>query len=71
MIYVTQEHLKRILEAKLEGRSQASLCREIGVRPQHLSLMVNGAPINGKVLAYLGYEKAEGLYRRVRRKGAA
>jgi hypothetical protein len=65
MAYVTQDHLRQMLKKALGNQKQVSLAREIGIPPQHLSLMLKGMPIGGKALKYLGYEKAEGLYRKL------
>lgn len=53
------------LTKRLAGRTQASVCREIGVKPQNLSPMLAGGPIYGKVLDWLGYRKIDDLYERV------
>ena len=66
MNYVTQHQLLAQLRSHWERRtSQAALAREIGVKPQNLSQMLRGAPINGRVLKWLGYEAVNGLYRPV------
>lgn len=57
---VRAEFVKRI-----QGRRQAEVAREVGVKPQNLSTMIKGAPIHGKVLAWLGYRRVEGIYERV------
>jgi hypothetical protein len=65
MAYVTQEHLRKLLMKELQGRTQVSLCRELGIKPQNLSIMVKGSPIIGRLLAHLGYEKVDDLYRKI------
>ena len=65
MAYVTQEQLLTILRKRVtERKSQSALAKEIGVKPQNLSVMVNGGNIHGKVLTFLGFERVDGLYRR-------
>jgi hypothetical protein len=64
MAYVTQEQLRTMLVKKIGSRRNAVVSREIGVKPQNLHIMSQGAPIVGKVLAWLGYEKVNDLYRR-------
>lgn len=61
----TQEELRAELLAKMRNRKQFEVAAEIGVKPGHLSQVAGGMPINGEILAWLGYEKAEALYRRV------
>ena len=61
----TQEELRAELLAKLRNRKQVDVAAEIGVKPGHLSQVAGGLPINGAILTWLGYEKAEALYRRV------
>lgn len=62
--YYTADDIRKVFEAKIKGRTQVSICRELGLKAQNLSVMVNGAPINGRVLAWLGYRRVEGLYER-------
>lgn len=64
--YYTQEQIRAALNRKLEGSSQIKIARECGAKPQHISLMVNGAPIGGKVLAWLGFKKIENLYEKAK-----
>ena len=64
MEFVTQDELREMLrERSLNKGSQASLAREIGVKPQNLSVMLRGSSIHGKVLKWLGYEAINDLYR--------
>lgn len=60
--YYTDEDVRKELAYRTAGRIQADIARTIGVKPQNLSLMLRGAPIGGKVLAWLGFERAAGLY---------
>jgi hypothetical protein len=64
MAYVTNEQLRKMLKRKLADRSQADLSKEIGVKPQNLSIVLKGAPVGGRILSFLGYEKVDGLYRK-------
>lgn len=50
---------------RLAGRTMTSAAQEIGVKLQNLSIMKQGAPISGKVLAWLKFRKVEGLYERI------
>jgi hypothetical protein len=69
MEFVTQDKLRQILRERwLKKGSQAALAREIGVKPQNLSVMLQGASINGRVLTWLGYEAVNDLYRPLSRK---
>ena len=64
MEFVTQDELREMLrERSLNKGSQASLARDIGVKPQNLSVMLRGSSIHGKVLKWLGYEAINDLYR--------
>lgn len=60
----TQQDLRTELMARLRNRRNVDACAEIGVKPNHLSQVVNGMPINGAILKWLGFEKSESLYRR-------
>ncbi len=62
--YYTQEQVRAALRRQLEQKSQIQIARECGAKPQNVSVMVQGAPIGGKVLAWLGFKKVEGLYER-------
>lgn len=66
MAYVTQAELIKILRRRLAVRNnrQVDLAREIGVKPQNLSVVLKGAPVGGKILAWLGFEKVDGLYQK-------
>ena len=64
MGYVTQDELRALLRKKLGSGTQAALARAIGVKPQNLSVQLQGLPIQGKVLAWLGYEAVNGLYQK-------
>ena len=63
--YTTQD-IQKALGQRLKDRTQASVCRELKLKPQNLSVMVRGGPISGRVLEWLGYERVEGLYRKAR-----
>jgi plasmid maintenance system antidote protein VapI len=64
MEFMTRIELRRkLIAAWVAEGSQAKLARKIGVKPQNLSAMINGSPINGKVLVWLGYEAVNDLYR--------
>jgi hypothetical protein len=63
--HFTTNDVRRELAKRLVGRTAASVCREIGVKPQNLSPMLAGGPIYGKVLRWLGYRKIDDLYERV------
>lgn len=62
--YYTKDQVRAELLKRLAGKRQADISRLCGAKPQHLSLMVNGAPVSGKVLAWLGFKKVEHLYER-------
>jgi hypothetical protein len=66
MAYVTTEQLRSLLRRALAKRNnrQVDLAREIGVKPQNLSVVLKGAPIGGKILDFLGYERVDGLFKR-------
>jgi hypothetical protein len=63
--HFTRNDVRAELEKKFRGRTQVSVCREIGVKPQNLSPMLAGGPIYGKVLEWLGYRKVDDLYEKV------
>ena len=61
---MTDEQLRKILKRRVGDQKQVHLAKEIGVKPQNLSIAIKGAPIGGKILAWLGYERVDGIYRR-------
>ena len=63
--YYTSSEVRDLLETVLRSHTQAEIARECGVKPQNLSVMAKGAPINGKVLTWLGYRRVDDLYERV------
>ena len=71
--YYTADDVRTALSVVLASMTQADLARETGLKPQHISVMAKGAPITGKLLAWLGFERVDGLYSRTAsstRKGA-
>lgn len=62
----TTEDVRAEFRLRLEGKTQIEIAREIGIKPQNLSAMVAGAPINGKVLAWLGFRRIEGLFEKTK-----
>lgn len=63
--HFTTDDVRAELERRMRGRKQADVAREVGVKPQNLSIMVKGAPIHGKVLSWLGYRRIEGMFEKV------
>ena len=64
MAYVTQDDLRKLLrKRRAEFDTQKEMAAATGAKPQNLSLMLKGAPINGRVLRWLGYEAVNDLYR--------
>lgn len=61
----TVDDVRAELYRRLQGQVQSRVAREIGVQPQNLSVMASGGPIHGKVLAWLGYRRIEGIYEKV------
>jgi hypothetical protein len=53
----TEDELRDLLRRALVGDTQAKLAERIGIGSNLLSMMLNGAPITGKAVAYLGYKK--------------
>ena len=62
MEFVTQNYLRTLLREKLGDGTQTALAKQINVKPQNLSQMLNGARINGRVLHWLGYKAVDDLY---------
>ena len=58
MNYITEEALRKKLLQALKGKTQSELAREMGVQQNFLCMAVNGSPITGKILEYLGYRKS-------------
>lgn len=63
--YFTDEDVRDALLKGIGRRTQAEAARAIGIKPQNLSVMVNGGPIHGKALAWLGFRGVKGLYERL------
>ena len=64
--YYSAEDVRKAFTSALQGRSQASVCRELGLKAQNLSVMVKGGPINGRVLTWLGFRRVTDAYERVK-----
>lgn len=60
--HYSSDDVRAELGKRLQGKTQAEVCREIGLKPQNLSVMVAGGPIYGMVLRWLGYRKVDDLY---------
>jgi hypothetical protein len=57
MAFITEAQLREVLRKRLIGRTQAAVARDAGIGPNLMSMVVNGGPITGKLLAFLGYSK--------------
>ena len=66
MKHYREQDVRAFLNAKLKHTTQAEIARECGLKRQNVSAMVNGSPIVGKLLTWLGFQRVEGLYERVR-----
>jgi|HubBroStandDraft_1064217.scaffolds.fasta_scaffold353041_2 hypothetical protein len=65
MAFITESQLREVLRKKLVGSAQAAVARDAGIGPNLMSMVVHGAPITGKLLAFLGYSKVrEKLYQK-------
>ena len=64
--YYTSDEIRAVLNQKMIGRTQAEVAREIGMKFQNLSVMLKGAPINGKLLKWLGFRRVETLYEKAK-----
>ena len=62
--YYTDGDVRNALVGCIFATSQASVSRASRVKPQNVSLMAQGAPIRGKLLAWLGYRQVKGIYER-------
>jgi hypothetical protein len=71
MRFVDSEYLRQQLLKRMGDRTQTAFAAEIGIKPQHLSLILKGSPIYGKALAFLGYERVNDLYRRASKRKEA
>ncbi len=71
-MFTTDSELRELLRKRLKGKTMSSIAKEMGVKLNFLSMVVNGAPITGKILAGLGYERVrERLYRPLGKNKAA
>jgi len=61
-----QEEIRVELNRRLRTHTQADISRATGLFPTNVSAMVRGTPLNARMLKWLGYEKATGLYRKVK-----
>ncbi len=60
-----ESEVRQALRKALNHGTQTALAREAGVSKQVVFMAINGAPITGKLLAHLGYERIkEKLYRK-------
>lgn len=55
--YSTTEDVRVEFERRCMGRTQAEIAKEIGIPFQTVSIMLKGAPIGGKTLVWLGFER--------------
>jgi hypothetical protein len=53
----TEEDLRNKLRSLLKTKKNGELAAEIGISPSLLSMLVNGYPLSGKAVAFLGYRK--------------
>ena len=60
--YWSEEDLRATLRMRLRNRRQLDVATEIGVTPQHLSKVVTGDHLNGKILEWLGFQPSEKLF---------
>ena len=58
----TEEDLRNKLRALLRNKKTVELAAEIGISPNQISMYTNGAPLNGKVVAFLGYRKVKAKF---------
>jgi DNA transposition AAA+ family ATPase len=57
MAYITEDKLRQELRSKVKGSTQVRIAEEIGVGASALSMALGGAPVTGKILAWLGYRR--------------
>jgi transcriptional regulator with XRE-family HTH domain len=75
MSYATEDEVRRALTKRLRTCTQSELAREVGVGRSTISMAAAGAPVTGKMLEHLGFERVkQRVYRRLsfgakRRKG--
>jgi hypothetical protein len=62
----TQEDVRREFDKWMEKMSQSALARSANVPPQTISITTKGVPIGGKLLRWLGFERVEQHYRKVK-----
>lgn len=62
--YFTMQDVRTALLEKLQWYSQTEISKATGVHAPNVSLAVRGGHIPAKLLDWLGYEKANDVYRR-------
>ena len=55
----SEHHLRRILKKLIQSNTQSSVAEQIGVSSAFLSRAVNGGPLTGKVVIWLGFRRVE------------
>ena len=66
MSYVAESEVRKALAKRLRNCTQAELAREVGISRSTVSMTVAGAPVTGKLLADLGFERVkQRVYRRL------
>lgn len=67
MKYYSEDQVRSALKCRLNGKTQAELAKQIGVGQNFLSMVINGAPVTGKILSFLGFAKVRTrLYERAK-----
>ena len=61
--YYTDEQARVMLRKRCV--SQTELAKHLRVTRQNVSAMLNGAPLHGKVLEWLGFRRVKGLLERI------
>ena len=62
--FYTDQDVRKELARQLTAFTQAELAQFTGIPRQNVSAMALGAPIRGKLLAWLGFKQVQGLYER-------
>jgi hypothetical protein len=63
--FLTEPEIRAKLREAVQDRTLTEAANEMGVTLPFLSMAVNGAPVTGKILRYLGFERVrERLYRK-------
>jgi hypothetical protein len=64
--YYTEDEMRKRFDQLINGRTQHKVAAEIGIKRQQVNAMIRGEQLSAKVLAWMGYQKVQGVYEKVK-----